>query len=138
MGLRVIGIVRNHLLRRRQPRRIPPLLHQHRGNVPHRHLVLRVKPQYLAEARHRFFPAALLFQQCTETDERVRVIRSQRMGGLVGGMRFRVAPLSLQIVPKIVVGATGLRVVGDDMGEEGAGVAVEAGLVPGEQAGNRQ
>ena len=40
VGLCVIGIARNHLLRRCHPLRILPLVHQHRGNVPHRDLVL--------------------------------------------------------------------------------------------------
>ena len=60
VGLRVIGIARNRLLRRCQRRRIPPLVHQHPGNVPHRGWVLRVQPQHLAEARNRFLMAALL------------------------------------------------------------------------------
>ena len=60
VGLCVIGIVRNHLLRRRQPLRIPSLVYQHHGNVPHRDLVLRVQPQRLTVARERLLLVALL------------------------------------------------------------------------------
>ena len=60
VGLRVIGIARNHLLRRRQPLRIPLLVDQHRGNVPHGGLVLRAQLQRLAEMRDRFIRAVLL------------------------------------------------------------------------------
>ena len=92
----------------------------------------------LAEARDRFLMAALVFQQRADPDKQSGVFRFPLNGGLEGGNRFQGAPLGRQVNSKIAVGVACLRVVSDDVGEEGAGIAVDAGMVPGEEACHRQ